>query len=716
MAFPVARTGLLQVGVPYRDPHVSLGTTGAGWSVLFFTSASNFVTPANVYQDAALATAFSPTGQVTADANGLFPPIYLDTSVNYGVQFVNAAMVVQRQYVQHQGSLASTGNDASTGAGQGLNLSAFNEYNLRTVAGGSGAALTVKAQAPAGIPLRLTATSPGAPALAINNTVTTGAQTATFTATNKPGAGQVTVLLTVAPPPGAGYVGGTLTANWPYATMSATATVTLSTGQVISGATLTNGSTTFTTPSTTITGVPNTAISVSTGIGPVAWLSFSCDGSIYYTPLWRLDDFLPFGTALIPAQVNGQTISAATVTFNGNGSSSVTGTGATVVPSSWYTPNQTNIGSGYWITITKTGGLAGLTFSAAANTNITNGGLTITSNGAAQITGTYNLSSSVTGSPIVASGTITLAGGNGVQQTSYSGPANLVLGGDGTATIGGGGAAPNWFLPTTGNTGSGYWINITRTGGSTGTNFSVAQGSWVNITNGGLTIGLTGGGTNASGTYQIATNSSGTQLVANGTIALTQSFTPVTNTYNSAGTFTETIPNGATTVVIEDSGSSGNGGNGANGNSPPHNDWGGGGGASGSYCRTSFSVGSQNGKSFTVVVAAASSGASSTVTQNTVTGFAKMTSPGGVAGSNATSTGAGNAGAGAAAPAIATGGTAQNTAGNAGTAGGPGNGGTGGSAIVGVNETGPKGGNGGDGSGNVGHTNGGAGKIVFKYT
>jgi hypothetical protein len=72
--------------------------------------------------------------------------------------------------------------------------------------------------------------------------------------------------------PSGTYTGGTLaatnhypsgeSANWGYASTS-TATIILSTGQTITGCTFTNGSSSFTTPSTVITGSPNTLVFIS---------------------------------------------------------------------------------------------------------------------------------------------------------------------------------------------------------------------------------------------------------------------------------------------------------------------------------------------------------------------------------------------------------------------------------------------------------------------
>jgi len=183
-------------------------------------------------------------------------------------------------------------------------------------------------------------------------------------------------------------------------------------------------------------------------------------------------------------------------------------------------------------------------------------------------------------------------------------------------------------------------------------------------------------------------------------------FQPVTKTYSTTGTFTETIPNGATTAIVEVWGSTGAGGLGTGTGCTIS---GGGGGASGSYCRTSYNCAAQNAKTLTVFVDSGSDGASSTVTAGTATGFTTMTAHSGVPGSN------GPAGAGAPAPAIATGGTQANTAGNAGVAGGLA-GGLGGAGLVGVNGTGNDGGHGGKGASNVGRTIGLDGLVIIRYT
>ena len=132
----------------------------------------------------------------------------------------------------------------------------------------------------------------------------------------------------------------------------------------------------------------------------------------------------------------------------------------------------------------------------------------------------YQLSTSVTGSPVVANGTISLSNNNGVQQPTYNGATPLVLVGDGTSTINGVGAS-NWFLPTTASIGNSYYVSVTQTGGAG--SFTGLSGV-TNITNGGLTIGVTGpGGTtfSATGTYNISSDALGANVLGTGTITLT---------------------------------------------------------------------------------------------------------------------------------------------------------------------------------------------------
>jgi len=695
-----------------RDPQVCLGSAFAFASYQFY--ATGTTTPANVYQDANLTTPFSPTGLVGSDAAGRFPPIYLDTSVTYAVQLTgNGAIRLTDPYVP---LLATTGT--SQLAATGMNIAPTGEITIPapTNVGGNSAALTLTGNASGGPAILLGGTQVGVPVISVNNSVTTGAQTATFTATNKP---------------------GTATSS------------------------------------------------------PAGWLPIFCDGTLYYTPIWHGNNFTPYSAN--PAAI-GEVIVAATATFNGNGTTSVTGSGSSASPSSWYVPTQTGIGAGYYINITRTApsNRPGLVFSSQGTwANITSGGIAITANGSAQLNGTYQLSSSVTGSPVVANGTIQLAGGNGAQDAvDYNGPSPCVLGGNGTATVnsvgasnwylpttasigasyyinitrtsnssgttftaadgvwtnitsggltidisggtgnlfangnwaisntnssagiialgtieltkssniqspswsgttplnlaGNGSATLNgvntssWYLPNTANVGSGYWIDITRTGGTSGVNFSAAQGSWTNITNSGLSIGLSGtsgnvGTVTASGNWKISSSSSGSPVLGSGTISLSLSGLTVIHVYTTGTNATETIPTGSSTAKAETWG----GGGGAAGGRNSGNENAGSGGGAGGYALRSISVTGQAGHTFTYTVgpggaggapgapgSPGTNGSTSTINAGTVTGWTNLTANGGVAGGNGSQGGTASGGT-----TNTTGNAASGSSGGAGTAG-----------------------------------------------
>jgi hypothetical protein len=519
-----ASRGQLVRGLPAREPRVNLGPVYANAYWQFTLTGTN--TPATVYQDGNLTTPFS-SNQVPADATGRFPAIYLDPNTIYRAQlFSSAGVLIRGPYDNYQSAFSTSGS--SQAATYGVRINAQGEISLVAPGGGHGNTLTAIAAPPGGASLRLNGPSPGSLALEIDNSATTGAQVATFAATNKPG--------------------------------------------------------------------------IATS-APVAWLPIRCDGQIYYTPLWRGDAYVP----IIPVtqQVVGQTIVCATVTFNGDGTTTLTGSGASASPPSWYTPPVTGIGSGYWINCTKTGG----------------------------------------------AGT-----------------------------------------------------------------FSAANGVWTNIGSGGLTIGSTPGTGPVNGTYQLSTSNTGSPVVANGTISCT--FTPVLRAYNT-GSGTETIPTGATTMVVEQWGGAGPGGAGF-GSFGLDTAEGGGGGQAGGYCRSSYTVSAQNGHTLNWSVGAGgtppSAGGASTITAGTMTGFTAMTANGGNPGGNASSgiPGTGGSGAGA-----ATGGNAANITGASGQNGSSNNsGGQGGTGTTGtVAGDGSPHSSGGIGAGQAGAGfTGQVGYIVFYYT
>lgn len=157
---------------------------------------------------------------------------------------------------------------------------------------------------------------------------------------------------------------------------------------------------------------------------------------------------------------------------------------------------------------------------------------------------------------------------------------------------------------------------------------------------------------------------------------------PVTHNYSAAGSGTETIPAGYTTVVMECWGATG-----ASGGGDPQGKTSGGGAASGSYSRSSYSVSGAGGKTLDYIVA--STGASS-ISSGTFA-ITTLSAPNGNSGTNGTISVPGSGGTPGA---VASGGTAANLAGNAGQDGsGPGssNTGAGGAGVVGVYATGPDG-------------------------
>lgn len=665
MSFPTV-AGQAVEGVPYRKAQVCLGPKFAQATYKFFLTGTS--TPANVYQNGTLTSAFPITGQVTADNYGRFPAIYLDPAVTYKVQFFNSSNVLLWTNDPYGSQLSTVGT--SSLSAYGFSIAPTGEVTIPAPnTGGSGVSLTLNAGAIGSAALKLTGTLAGNSALIVNNSATTGAQTATFVATNKPGTAasspagwlpitcdgvqyytpiwhgnpftpyvsspsaqgesitansvtfggnglttatggtaspgnwfspvaanigasyyinitktaglsglafvEVVSTTATAAPSGTTYTGGTLTAPYNGNTAS-NYTLRLSTGQQITGCTFTNGSANFTCPSTAISGTPTTVLTVS--INSV-WTNITAGGltisSNAQSPL--------YGSYQLSSSISGLPIVAngfitlvgitgvASPTYNGSANLVLAGNGTAtlggVASSNWYAPTTANVGASYWIYITQTGGTSGTTFTAGAGawTNITNGGLTVGITGGTGLTnatGTYIIASDSGGVNQLGSGTVTLTGSN-VQSANWSGTTPLNLAGNGTATLNGAGTS-SWYAPTTANIGSGYYINITRTGGTAGVNFTAAQGSWTNITNSGLTIdigGYTGdvGTVTASGTYQISNSSSGTPVLGSGTISLSLSGLTLTRTYTSGSALTETAPTGASNVVIEALGGGGGG-------------------------------------------------------------------------------------------------------------------------------------------------------------
>lgn len=154
-------------------------------------------------------------------------------------------------------------------------------------------------------------------------------------------------------------------------------------------------------------------------------------------------------------------------------------------------------------------------------------------------------------------------------------------------------------------------------------------------------------------------------------------FSPRENEYRTAGTYTETIPYGATNMVIELWGSSGDSGRGNVDRETGEEIFGGGGG-SGAYCRSQYNIVGKGGQTFSITLQANGVVTSSTILAGTVTGFTGMVSPGG---SNALGSFGGSGGT------LASGGNQTNSTGNAGEDGGEASG-VGGAAIAGVYSSG----------------------------
>jgi len=174
---------------PVARPLSSLGVSMPGAYYNFYVSGTT--NPAQVYQDAGLTLPYpaaSLNGSqplytvIQADGTGAMPPMFLNPEVIYRVQLYNSTWSLIEDVDPYVPSMPVTGN------GQ-LVLDAQGEMTINApVPGGSGITLTVNARA-SGTALELVGSGAGSPAIIANTTVVAGSQTATFTATNKPGSG-----------------------------------------------------------------------------------------------------------------------------------------------------------------------------------------------------------------------------------------------------------------------------------------------------------------------------------------------------------------------------------------------------------------------------------------------------------------------------------------------------------------------------------------------
>ena len=248
------------------------------------------------------------------------------------------------------------------------------------------------------------------------------------------------------------------------------------------------------------------------------------------------------------------------------------------------------------------------------------------------------------------------------------------------------------------------WVRATTTANS---NEVIYKGSMLVATPGTFGINWAQNASTASNTTLRAGSYLITTLLNTGASA-----NLIQHIYTTPGSFTETVPTGYNTLVIEVWGGSGGGGSSF---TVGPTVYGGGGGGSGSYCRTSMSVTGLGGDTanFTVGVAgilASINGGNSSVSSGTLT-LATMTAYGGATGGAASS---GVPGSGGAAGILATGGTVSNVTGNIGAAGSTAvHGGIGGYGIPGINDGGNAGGY---GNGIAAGANGGTGIVVFSYS
>lgn len=175
-------------GILFYNPiNTPLGLTGLTLPLSFYQFyLTGTTTPVAVYQDAGLSAAFpvNPiTGQevVTASGTGQFPAIYLDPSVVYRIQFYNQLGILIQDTDPYIPPIPTTGNSA-------ININpATGQVTINAPKpGGSGITLSVVAAA-GSVALALAGVNPGQALIQVTNTLTTGTQTATFAATNKPG-------------------------------------------------------------------------------------------------------------------------------------------------------------------------------------------------------------------------------------------------------------------------------------------------------------------------------------------------------------------------------------------------------------------------------------------------------------------------------------------------------------------------------------------------
>jgi hypothetical protein len=174
---------------PVARPLSALGVAMPGAYYNFYVSGTT--TPAQVYQDSALTLPYpaaSLNGSqplftvIQADGTGAMPLMFLNPVLIYRVQLYSSTWNLVEDVDPYVPSMPVTGN------GQ-IVIDAQGETTIAApTPGGTGISLIVNARS-GGTALELVGSGVGAPALIANTTVVIGTQTATFAATNKPGAG-----------------------------------------------------------------------------------------------------------------------------------------------------------------------------------------------------------------------------------------------------------------------------------------------------------------------------------------------------------------------------------------------------------------------------------------------------------------------------------------------------------------------------------------------
>jgi len=174
---------------PVARPLSSTGAAMPGAYYNFYVSGTTNL--AVVYQDPGLMLPYPAAplngssalfSVIQADGTGAMPPIYLNPTTIYRVQLYNSTWSLIEDVDPYVPAMPVTGNGQLIADAQG-------EYTISApVPGGSGITLTVGARA-GGTAVQLNGAGAGSAAIIANSTVVAGSQTATFTATNKPGAG-----------------------------------------------------------------------------------------------------------------------------------------------------------------------------------------------------------------------------------------------------------------------------------------------------------------------------------------------------------------------------------------------------------------------------------------------------------------------------------------------------------------------------------------------